>query len=219
MRKLRLFVGIAAFGILAFAGHRLSAFPLTLTSLSGTITSTHTYGANAVTSSNVALKVAVTLRHVITVLSNEVFLDLGSNPPADMRIALDPYTGGLYLTNNAGFYYDIEGNGLGNFRIRQIATTFNRTTLAEQDVMLVDLDFNGRAPGGAGFAFSLRSYATFKCVRNAAGITTMSLSGKKATGYGEYNSSDSGVAQGGFKANGLGIPDWAGPLSVFWWNF
>ena len=156
MRKLKLWMGMAVFSVLALAGDRLAAFPLTLTSVHGTITSTHTYGTDATTSSNLALKVSVTLRHIITVLSNEVFLDLGTNPPANMRIALDPYTGGLYLTNSSGFFYDIEGNGLGSFRIRQLATTFNRTTLAEQDVVLVDLNFNGREPGGASFDFSLR---------------------------------------------------------------
>src|SRR5262245_41950896 len=90
MKRLKMLMGIAAFGVLAVTGNQLAAFPLTVTSVSGTITSTHTYGADATTTSNLAAKVSVTLSHVITVLSNEVFLDLGTHP-ADLRIALDPY--------------------------------------------------------------------------------------------------------------------------------
>src|SRR5215510_1254839 len=110
MRRLKILIGIAAFTVLAFAGNRLAAFPLTLTSIRGTITSAPHYGVNANASSNVAVKVSVSLRQVITVLSNEVFLDLGTSPPTDMRIALDPFTGNLYLTNHSGFFYDIVMN-------------------------------------------------------------------------------------------------------------
>ncbi len=218
MEKLKMLIGMAAFGVLAFTGDRLAAFPLTLTSVNGTITFTHTYGADATTTSNLAAKVSVNLSHVITVLSNEVFLDLGTHP-ADLRIALDLYTGGLYLTNSSGFSYDLEQKGLGNFRIREIATTFSTTGVAEQDVMLVDLSFNGREPNGQSFDFNLRGYATFKLRSNSTGGRTISLSATKASGYGEVNSSDSGVSQGGFRAQGSGTPEWTGPFSVFWWNF
>lgn len=218
MKKVRILIGIAL-GVLALSESRLAAFPLTLTSIHGTITATPYYGGNAETSSNVAAKVAVSLRQVITVLSNEVFLDLGTSPPATMRIVLDPYTGGLYLTNQSGFFYDLELNGLGNFRIREIATTFDRTTLTEQDTMLIDLSFNGRQPNGGSFEFTLRGSATFKSQSNSNGLTRVSLSCPRAAGYGEFNSSSSGVSQGGFTAVGSGTPEWSGAFSVFWWNF
>ena len=213
-------MGMAAFAVLAFTGNRAAAFPLTLTAIRGTITATPHYGINAAASSNAAVKVTVTLHQVITVLSNEVFLDLGTSPPADMRIALDPFTGGLYLTNHSGFFYDIAVNGLGNFQIRDVATTFDRTTLAEQDTMLVDLSFNGRQPTGGSFEFTLRGYATFKCQRNPAGLKTISLSCARAAGSGQFNSSSSGVSLGSFIAAGSGTPEWNGPYSVYWWwNF
>lgn len=218
MRKLKLAIGTAVFGILLCVGNRLAAFPLTLTSITGTITSTAHYGVDATTTSNLASKVSVTLNHVITVLSNEVFLDLGTAAPPDMRIVLDPYTGGLYLTNGSGFHYDIKGNGFGNFRIRDVATTFNTTADVEQDVMIVDLAFNGREPNGQSFEFDLRGSAKFKFTINSSGLGTESLLGKGGSGYGEVNSSDSGVALGSFKAAGSGVPEWSGPFSVYWWN-
>src|SRR5262249_36035794 len=147
-------------------------------------------------------------------------LDLGTSPPADMRIALDPFTGGLYLTNHSGFFYDIIMNGLGDFRIRDVATTFDRTTLAEMDTMLVDLSFNGRQPNGGSFEFTLRGCAIFKCQRNPAGTKTVSLSCPRGTGSGQFHSSSSGVSQGSFSATGAGTPEWNGPYSVYWWwNF
>ncbi len=218
MKKLKLAIGVLAFGLLVGAETRLAAFPLKLTSVTGTITTTATYGANATTTSNLASKVSVTLNHVITVLSNEVFLDLGTAAPPDMHIVLDPYTGGLYLTNGSGFHYDIKGNGLGNFRIRDVATSFNTATTVEQDAMVVDLGFNGREPNGQSFEFDLRTSARFKFTVNASGLGTVNLSGKGGVGYGEVNSSDSGVSFGSFTATGSGVPEWSGPFSVYWWN-
>jgi len=218
MKNLKLLLGIAAFGVMAFNGNRLAAFPLTLTSATGTITYTHTYGTDATTTSNPGVKVSVNLSHIINVLSNEVFLDLGTHP-TDLRIALDPFTGGLFLTNSAGFSYDLEATGLGNFRIRDVATSFSTATGTEQDVMMVDLSFNGHEPNGQTFSFALRGSATFKSHPNSTGGKSISLSATKGSGYGEVNSSDSGVSLGNFKAQGSGTPEWTGPFSVFWWNF
>jgi hypothetical protein len=160
----------------------------------------------------------VNLKTLINVLSNSVVLDLGS-APAGLRIVIEPHTGGLYLTNNSGFFYDIEGNGLGNYNVRQVATKFSTTTMAESDVMLVDLAFHGTAPNGETFHFDLRGVASFKSAVNLLGVTTITLSGKQIVGYGEINSSDSGVSSGSFKARGFGTPEWTGPFSVYWWNF
>lgn len=208
----------AVFGLLVFTGNRLAAFPLTLTSLKGVIISTAHYGTDATTTSNVTSRVSITLNQVITVLSNNVFLDRGNIPPADMRIVLDPYTEGLYLTNNSGFSYDIAGNGFGNFRIRHVATMFNRTTGFEEDFMEIDLSFNGTQPNGQSFEMDLRGPAAFKFTVDSSGIGAISLSNKNASGYGQTNSSDSGLVIGSFKAAGSGVPEWSGPYSVYWWN-
>src|SRR5947209_11678249 len=138
------------------------------------------------------------------VLSNEVFLDLVTSAPPDMRIVMDPYTGGMYLTNTTGFFYDIEGNGLGTFRIREIATTFSSTGsgLPEQDAMVLSLGFKGRAPKGTDFDFELRGATTFKYQVDKSGVGSIVLSGKKISGSGQFNTSDSGVSQGNFIAKG-----------------
>src|SRR5262245_43824943 len=80
MKKFKILIGMTAFAVFAFAGNRLAAFPLTLTSVSGTITYTAHYGASANTTTNPATKVAVNLSRLINVLSNSVVLDLGSAP-------------------------------------------------------------------------------------------------------------------------------------------
>lgn len=216
MKKIQFVLGILAISLIG-AG-QANAFPLTLTSLSGVITSTAHYGLDAASTSNTAVRVTVTMPQVLTVLSNEVFLDRGTSAPPDMQIALEPYTGGLFLTNNAGFYYDIEGNGLGNFRIRDIATTDGGSPLKESDLAIVSLDFQGHAPNGQYFDFELRGSTSLKYQINGDGTGTMSLVAKKISGYGEFNTSDSGVSIGGFSAKGTGVPEWSGPYSVYWWN-
>ena len=218
MKKLRVATGIAVLGALVFSGNRLAAFPLTLTSLTGAITATSQYGSTATTTTSPSVKVLVTLNHVMTVLSNDVFVTFGTNAPEDMHIALDPFNYGLYLTNKSGFFFDIAGNKFGNFRIRDIATTFNTTNHTEQDVIVLDLSFNGNEPGGQTFVYDLRGSATFTYSVNSVGVGTASLSCRNATGYGETNSSASGVAVGSFKAAGSGVPEWSGPYSVYWVN-
>jgi hypothetical protein len=218
MRKLKSAMAVAVLGISVFSGNRLAAFPLTLTSLTGAITATAQYGGTAATTTSPAEKVSVTLNHVITVLSNDVFVTFGTNAPEDMRIALDPFNYGLYLTNKFGFFFDIAGNKFGNFRIRDIATTFNTTNHTEQDVIVLDLSFNGNEPGGQTFVYNLRGSATFTFTVNSVGVSTASLSCRNGTGYGETNSSASGVAVGAFKAAGSGVPEWTGPYSVYWVN-
>lgn len=220
MKKIKQLVGLVVFSALLLTCSRVHAFPLTVTSLNGTITATSHYGIDASSTSNAASKVTITINQVITVLSNEVFLDLGTAAPPDMRIVLDPYTGGMYLTNDTGFFYDIEGNGLGTFRVREVATKFSgsSSSLPEEDLMIVSLGFNGRAPNGTDFDFELRGTTTLKYQVNVQGVGTMALSGKKISGAGQFNTSDSGVSQGSFVAKGSGVPEWSGPFSVYWWN-
>jgi hypothetical protein len=218
MKKLKLAMGIAVLGVLVFSGNRLAAFPLTLTSLSGTINTTLNYGANAATTTEPAQRLLVTLSHVMTVLSNDVFATVGTAPPEDMRIVLNPFNYGLYLTNKAGFFFDIAGNKFGSIRIRDIATTFNTTNQTEQDVVLVSLSFNGNEPSGQSFVFTLSGSATFTYAVNSLGVGTASLSCRSGSGYGEINSSASGVSLGAFKAVGSGVPEWSGPYSVYWVN-
>jgi hypothetical protein len=220
MKKMKLWIGLIVFSLLVLTGSRVHAFPLTLTSLSGTITATPHYGIDAASTSNAPSKVTITINQVITVLSNEVFLDLGTSAPPDMRIAMDPYTGGMYLTNTTGFFYDIERNGLGTFRIREIATKFSSSAsgLPEEDLMVLSLGFNGRAPNGTDFDFELRGATTFQYQVDKSGVGTIVLAGKKMSGSGQFNTSDSGVSQGSFVAKGSGVAEWTGPFSVYWWN-
>jgi hypothetical protein len=217
MRKLKLTIAMTVLGMLAFAGNRLSAFPLTLTSVRGVISTTHHYGTTAVTTTDPAVKFAVTLPRLLLVLSNDYFIDQGQVAPRDMRVVLDPFTEALYLTNHSGFFYDLVGPGFGSFRIRNVATTFNTNTQVEQDTAEVDLNFSGTLPGGGGsFVFDLRNSAVVKFTVTS-GVGTMTISGK-GLGYGEINSSDSGVSVGAIKAAGSGTPEWSGPYSVYWAN-
>src|SRR5438445_638213 len=90
-----------ALGALTFAAAKASAFPLFLTSASGTITATAHYGMTSDTTSNKVEIGSVNLKKILTVVSNEVFIQTsGTNTPtADAKIAYDPYLFVTYLTN------------------------------------------------------------------------------------------------------------------------
>src|SRR4051794_24798430 len=105
--KLKTLLFSLSVGLLAVAAPKASAFPLNLTALTGTITSTARYGNDAQTTTNRAKVAAINLKQIMTVVSNEISLQTsGTNaPPANSRIAFDPYTSQSYVTNNNGYFF------------------------------------------------------------------------------------------------------------------
>src|SRR5207249_6042455 len=90
-----------ALGALTFAAPKIAAFPLYLISANGTITATAHYDATSDTTSNHVEIGSINLKKILTLVSNEVILETsGTNiPPADAKIAFDPYEFTTYLTN------------------------------------------------------------------------------------------------------------------------
>ena len=216
--KLKTLLCSLALGLATLATQRASAFPLNLTALSGTITSTASYTN---TMSNKVKVTAVTLKQVLTVVSNEISIRTsGTNaPPAKSRIALDPYLGQIYVTNNNGYYYNI--GSFANVDIDEIATSFHQVGTnggVEGDVLAIGLYIYGRGTDGYYYEFGV--YGRGKLAYSVNGTTGRGSMILTATGtaYGEYKSSDDGVCTGAAVFSGSGTPEWEGPYSVFWWN-
>src|SRR5450432_1791519 len=89
-------------GALCLAATQAPAFPLYLTSLSGSISSTAHYGPTNAATSNKLTTVSVKLADILAVVTNQVRLDTAVSPPADAQIAFDPFTLNLFLTNSTG---------------------------------------------------------------------------------------------------------------------
>lgn len=223
MKLKTLLCGLVA-GVVALAAGKASAFPLNLVALSGTITSTAVYGNSANTTTNKAKVVAVNLKQVLTVVSNEISLRTsGTNaPPANSRIAFDQYTFQIYVTNNTGYFYDI--SAFARVRIDEIATNFRQVGEnggSENDVLTIQFYVYGRGTDGLNYEFSIKGRGAI--VYSVNGTThkgTMIFKGS-GSDYGEYKSSGAdgdGVTTGSVVFSGSGTPEWEGPFSVFWWN-
>ena len=224
--KLKTFVYSLVIGMLLWTAGTASAFPLYLTSANGTITTTPHYGHDAASTTNHAKVVAVNLKQLLTVVSNEIYLQTsGTNaPPANSRIAFDPYvlsgsSHRLYVTNQNGYYYNLYG--IAQVNIEHIATNFrliNPSGISESDTLAIEFQVYARTPDGLGFFFG--TFGKGKLVYNKGATTQLGKMTITASGttYGEYQSSDRGVSTGNVVFAGSGTPEWNGPYSVFWWN-
>ncbi len=224
--NLKTYVYSLVTGLLLWTAATVSAFPLYLTSANGTITTTPHYGHDAASTTNHAKVVAVNLKQVLNVISNEIYLQTsGTNaPPANSRIAFDPYvlspnSHRLYVTNQNGYYYNLYG--IAQVNIEHIATNFRQLSgsgISESDALVIEFQVYARTPDGLGFFFGTFGKGKLSYNRSSTtgqGKMTVTASG---TTYGEYQSSDRGVSTGTVIFSGSGTPEWNGPYSVFWWN-
>jgi lipopolysaccharide export system protein LptA len=187
---------------------------LKLTSVSGTFTVTPSYSAITDSSSAKATKASFNLKKVMVVITNQVFLNSGTNPPAGSYVVYDPYLFTTYLTNSDGYYYDL--SGIVAIYIEDIATTFkgNGTGGSETDVTIADLDVYGQGPDGLNYEVGIYGLGSIK-VSYKTDKATVTISGSGAD-EGEYQSSDYGITKGSFTLKGSGTPEWSGPYSIYW---
>src|SRR6266481_5436204 len=109
MKNKSILLGALILGASVFASAEASAFPLYLTSASGTISSTPSYSTASNSSVAKISTVTVNLKRLMTVVSNQVFLNDATIVPKDARIAYDTVTRATYLTNTTGFSHTLSG--------------------------------------------------------------------------------------------------------------
>jgi hypothetical protein len=191
--------------------------------LSGTITATDSYGTNADTTTSPAKVGAINLKKILTLVSNEVFLDYATNTPANAKIAYDPYAFVTFLTNSSGFYQSLSSpSNIVSLTIYDIATTFHGTSnngVSENDKIIVWLEVNA---DNAGYAFWLYGQGALTYGLNGTtGKAKMSISLSNGGDYGELQHSGhtgDGTSKGSFTLSGSGVPPVNDPYSVFWAN-
>jgi len=221
MKPTEILMCAMAVGAMTFAASKASAFPLTLKSLSGTITSTAIAGT-----STTATKYSVNLKKLMLVVSNQVVLNGGLPPPANATIVVDPYqydsvnvSFQVYLTNSSGYFYSLSSNDIAAFNIYDIATTIKSNGGSENDTINVELDIFGAGPDGSYDEFDVFGSGKLSASTNGkTGIVKMTISLKNGAGLGVYQDSDDGVSSGGFNLQGSGIPPVAGPYSTWWYD-
>ena len=217
MKNKSILLGALILGASIFAAARASAYPLFLTAASGTIAYTPTY--NNLSSSNATRMsmVAVNLKTLMTVVSNQVFINNQVIVPKDAVIAYDPFAGAVYLTNATGFSQNPGGNVQVN--LSDIATSFHKSSagVTESDKILISLRVRGTAPDGTYFEFRVQGRGMLQFSADANNKGSMSLSLPQGAGYGAFNGSDNtgaGVTSGGFMFRGKGTPEWSGAFST-----
>ena len=206
-------------GAMTFATNKTSASPLTLKSLSGTITSTAVAGTSITAS-----KSSVVLKKLMPIVSNQVVLNGGPTPPADATIVVDPYqydsvnvSFHVYLTNSSGYFYSLSSNNVASCNIYDIATTIKNGG-SENDTIYVELDIFGKGPDGYDYEFDVNGSGKLSTSTNGkTGMVKTTISLKNGAGYGVYQDSDDGVYSGGFNFQGSGIPPTADLYSTFWY--
>ena len=207
-------------GIAALTSGKASAFPLTLTSLNGTITSTSSDGTNTVWTTNRTKVVSVTLKQMLTIVSNEIFLQTsGTNaPPANSRIAFDPAkTNNQIYVTNVNYSFSLPSTNL-SMSLSNIATTFrpvNPSGGSEHDTLLVSFRIAGRGLDNSNYVFGVTGKGSLVYqLRARTNSATMTISAS-GSAPGQYKSSADGISTGSIVFSGSGNPEWLGPFSVF----
>lgn len=217
MKNKNILFGALILGAAVFAAAKASAFPLHLTSASGTISYTPTYSNLSSSNATRMSIVAVNLKRIMTVVSNQVFLNDATIVPKDAVIAYDPFTGSAYLTNTTGFFHNVAG--IVSISLSDIATSFRKSSngVTENDKILNSLRVRGTAPDGLYFEFRVQGRGILLFSADKNNNSSMSISLPQGAGYGADKGSDStgdGVSSGGFAFKGKGTPEWSGAFST-----
>lgn len=226
MKSTKLLLGAAVAGAMFFAAGTASAFPLKLTALSGTFTVTPSYSALAgsygVLNTNVAKATTASfnLKTMMIIITNQVFLNSGTTPPAGSYVVYDPYWFTTYLTNSAGYYYDLGASNIVTIYTDNMATTFKGGSNGggtETDVTTEHLYVNGYGPDGLYYEGEIYGLGSLKYSDNGKNKIAMTIACSGA-GYGEYKSSADGVTKGSFTFTGAStLAEWVDPYPIYWW--
>src|SRR5487761_2502512 len=101
MKLTKIVLCAAIAGVMTLAASKVAAFPLTLTSASGTLNTTAYYGSTSSTTSNKITTASYNLKKLFMVITNQIALNSPTNPlPKDYDLVYDPYTMITYLTND-----------------------------------------------------------------------------------------------------------------------
>jgi hypothetical protein len=227
MKITKLLLCATVAGAMAFAASKVSAFPLKLSAITGTISATPNYSPLYSTNKAQYITAAVTLKDVLLVVSNTVTINNHNNSitnpvPKDAYIAWDPVYGSDYgyLTNSSGYFQSL--SGICYFDVEDIATSFNGNVsgnFTESDKIVFYADIYGYGPDGLYYEF-YNDYGT--------GVLTYAVTqnGTKGTmtvyseggGYGALEDSDDGESNGKLLFTGTGTTQFSGPYSLWWWD-
>jgi len=232
MKITKVLICAAVAGAMAFAASNASAFPLKLTSISGTISATTNYNFLLYTNTTGATKAitkAVTMKQILLLVSNVVTVYNANNSitnpvPKDAYIAWDPINGSNYgyLTNSAGYFEDLSGPSCCYFYVEYVATTFKGNSVTgngtENDKIVFYADIWGDGPDGLYYEF-YNDYGTgtLNYVVTAGGAKGSMTIVSKGGGYGSLEGSDEGVSSGKLVFTGKATPDFSGPYSLWWY--
>jgi hypothetical protein len=230
MKITKLLLCATVAGAMAFAASKVSAFPLKLAAITGTISATPNYSPLYSTNKTQYITAAVTMQQIMLIVSNTVttynHANSITNPvPKDAYIAWDPAYGSDYgyLTNSSGYFEDLNGPDVCYFYVEYIATSFNGNSVSgnftESDKIVFYADIYGYGPDGLYYEF-YNDYGT--------GVLTYAVTqgGSKGTmtiyseggGYGALKSSDEGESDGKLLFTGTGTPSFSGPYSLWYYD-
>jgi hypothetical protein len=217
MKLTKIAVCVAVAGAMTFAASKTSAFPLDLKSITATLTVTTNY--STLTSPAKYLRKTVSTKQVLQLVTNAVYMATGTNPPAGVRIAWDPWLNNYpYLTNNLGYTHSL--SGIAYAYVEDIATSFKGnggSGGSESDVIVFYLDIYGYDLNNKYFEiYQDYGTGTLSASAKSSGITTMTIS-STGGGYGELYNSDDGVSYGKVTFKGTGQPTTGQVPYSLWW--
>lgn len=223
----------AVAGAMAFGATKASAANpadcLIVKSLTAKFTVTTNYSQLYSTNVNSAkpLTKSMSLKQVMQIITNAVAKSTGTNPPADVKLAWNPYGSSyMFLTNSSGYSQQVDiwdgTNYIGaSASVEDIATSFksNDTGGSEKDTIVFYLDIYGYDLNGQFFEI-YQDYGTgtltFNVPNNNTGVGNMVIQ-SKGGGYGALKDSDDGVSSGNITLQGKLAAQGDEPYSLWWY--
>jgi hypothetical protein len=207
---------------MVFATDKASAFPLKLTSLSGTISATPSYSAIESTNKAHYITKSFNLKQVTLLISNSIVqLGMTNIPPANAYFAYNPYNDNTYLTNSSGYYQSTTNLNALNFLSMHIedttaAFTTGTSSVNENDKIVFEFFFRATGTNGNVYYAGADYGSGTLHYGETSSKVSMTVSGK-GVDYGEYASSDDGVSSLSFVFSGSAAQaEWSGPFCLWW---